>query len=600
LGSGVANSDAPSGFCAGRLAGAGFDGPGAFGKSDAPVVAGLLAAGGAGLFVGGAALAAGAALAGEAAGAPATLPADPAAAFEAGPAAALAAAVPAAPGAGPAPALAAGPVVALAGGPAEAFATAPVFAAAPALFEPAVPGAALPEAAAALAGVVLTGPGPLPAPLAGPAFPAAGAFAAGPFAAGPFAAPAALPGAGLAAPAALPVADFAGAAGAFAFAAFPAAKAFGFAAALAGAGRPRAASTRPRLVSRAARTSSASAYSRRSTRLKRFSTSRSTRRTSATGAPGAEGSKTTVGSIRATVRASWEPPLLVRLQPLAWASLVIVAGPAAADALDSWSTAPRAVASVLLWALWGGVLLASLAPRPLGLTALRVAAPLAVVLALLAAPGGGPLEAALAVAGTGLACWLAFTPAVGYRFVNGAAYGEERRFPLRVPPALVLGPLPLAVLLIGAGVAAGPLLLADRRWVIGVLALAAGVPVVRAAGRSVYSLSQRWAVLVPAGIVLKDPLTLIDPVLFPRDRIASLRPLPFPAAPAEDVVDLRLGAVPGSLVLELTEEAQLFRARGRLRGGESVKARRIAFCPRQTERLLAEAAARKKPRGSVL
>jgi hypothetical protein len=258
------------------------------------------------------------------------------------------------------------------------------------------------------------------------------------------------------------------------------------------------------------------------------------------------------------------------------------------------------VASVLLWALWGGVLLASLAPRPLGLTALRVAAPLAVVLALLAAPGGGPLEAALAVAGTGLACWLAFTPAVGYRFVNGAAYGEERRFPLRVPPALVLGPLPLAVLLIGAGVAAGPLLLADRRWVIGVLALAAGVPVVRAAGRSVYSLSQRWAVLVPAGIVLKDPLTLIDPVLFPRDRIASLRPLPFPAAPAEDVVDLRLGAVPGSLVLELTEEAQLFRARGRLRGGESVKARRIAFCPRQTERLLAEAAARKKPRGSVL
>ena len=52
--------------------------------------------------------------------------------------------------------------------------------------------------------------------------------------------------------------------------------------ALAAAGRPRAASTRLRLVSRAARTSSASANSRRRTRLKRFSTSRSTRRTSAT------------------------------------------------------------------------------------------------------------------------------------------------------------------------------------------------------------------------------------------------------------------------------------------------------------------------------
>ena len=258
------------------------------------------------------------------------------------------------------------------------------------------------------------------------------------------------------------------------------------------------------------------------------------------------------------------------------------------------------MASVLLWVVWGGVLLASLAPRPLGLAALRLAAPLTVVLALLAVPATGPVKAALAVAGTAVACWLAFTPGVGYRFVNGAAYGEERRFPLRVPPALVLGPLPLAGVLIGAGVAAGPLLLADERWVPGVLAVAAGVPLVRTAGRSVYALAQRWAVLVPAGIVLKDPLTLVDPVLFPRDRIASLRPLPFPTAPADDIVDLRLGAVPGSLVLELTDDAQLFRARGRQRGGQSVKARRIAFCPRQTGRLLAEAATRKKPRGSVL
>jgi hypothetical protein len=107
-------------------------------------------------------------------------------------------------------------------------------------------------------------------------------------------------------------------------------------------------------------------------------------------------------------------------------------------------------------------------------------------------------------------------------------------------------------------------------------------------------------VLVPAGIVLKDPLTLVDPVLFPRDRIASLRPLPYPSAPADDILDLRLGAVPGSLLLELTEEAQLFRARGRMRGGEAVKARRLAFSPRQPESLLAEVATRKKPRGSVL
>ena len=75
----------------------------------------------------------------------------------------------------------------------------------------------------------------------------------------------------------------------------------------------------------------------------------------------------------------------------------------------------------------------------LGLTALRVTAPLAVILALVAAPATSAPKALLAVTGTAVAAWLAFTPAVGYRFVNGAAYGEERRYPLRVPPALVLG-----------------------------------------------------------------------------------------------------------------------------------------------------------------
>lgn len=285
---------------------------------------------------------------------------------------------------------------------------------------------------------------------------------------------------------------------------------------------------------------------------------------------------------------------------MAWASLVVTAGPAAADALDSWSAGPRALASVLLWAAWGAALLACFAPRPLGLTVLRVTAAAAVVLALAATPATTPLRALLAVAGTALTAWLVFTPAVGYRFVNGAAYGDERRYPLRVPPALLLGPVPLAGALVAGGVVAGPLLLADQRWVAGVVAVAVAVPVVRTAGRSVYALSQRWAVLVPAGIVLKDPLTLVDPVLFPRERIASLRPLPFPTAPADDIVDLRLGALSGSLVLELSEDHQLFRTRGRQRGGEAVKARRLAFSPRQPDALLREAATRRKPRGSVL
>src|SRR5207237_8372943 len=131
-----------------------------------------------------------------------------------------------------------------------------------------------------------------------------------------------------------------------------------------------------------------------------------------------------------------------------------------------------------------------------------------------------------------------------------------------------------AAVLVAAGGLSVTLPLTYKRYIAGLIDVVVADPVVRAAGRSLYALSQRWAVLVPAGIVLKDPLTLVDPVLFPRERIASLRPLPFPTAPADDVLDLRLGAAAGSLVLELPDEAPLYRPQGRVRGGEAVQARR--------------------------
>ncbi len=264
-----------------------------------------------------------------------------------------------------------------------------------------------------------------------------------------------------------------------------------------------------------------------------------------------------------------------------------------AAALDPWSSAPRLLATVVLWGAWGAGLVATLVPRPAGLTVLRVGAGLAVLVAALTAGEASVRAGLAALAGTLAVAFAALHPAVGYAFVNGAAYGDERRFPLRLPPALLLGPLPLAVPVLGVGAAAGPLLLAGGHPVPGLLALLAGWPLAAALARSLYSLSQRWAVLVPAGIVLKDPLALADPVLFPRDRVASLRPLPYPTAPAADVCDLRLGAVAGSLVLELTEEATLVRTSARRRGGETVRARRLAFSPRLPDLLLADATRRR-------
>lgn len=281
---------------------------------------------------------------------------------------------------------------------------------------------------------------------------------------------------------------------------------------------------------------------------------------------------------------------------VAWLTLPITAGPAAGDALADWSAPPHTLAEVLLWAAWAIALVALLAPHPIGLTTVRVVGSTFVALAVVvvatgsadSAPAGVALVAAL-VAGV---LTIAF-PAVSFACANGIAYGDERRYPLRTPPALWLGPLPAAPLLVAAGVATGPLLLADGRIVPGVVAVAVGLPLAVLAARSLHSLSLRWVVLVPAGLVVVDAMTLADPVLFTRERIASLRPMTRREPRAGDAVDLRLGARGGSVGLFLDRPTEVARAR---RGRDNIGVQHIGalcFATVYTAEFLATAAARR-------
>jgi hypothetical protein len=281
---------------------------------------------------------------------------------------------------------------------------------------------------------------------------------------------------------------------------------------------------------------------------------------------------------------------------LAWATLPITAGPAAGDALADWSAPPRTLAEVLLWAAWSASLVALLAPHPVGLTTVRVVGSAFVALAVVvvvtgSADGAG---AAVALVATFVAGALAIAfPAVSFACANGIAYGDERRYPLRTPPALWLGPLPAAPLLVAAGLASGPLLLADGRVVAGVVALVVGVPVAALAARSLHSLSMRWAVLVPAGLVVVDAMTLADPVLFMREGIESLGAIARREQLPGAAVDLRLGARGGSVAMSLDRPTEVVRARrGRGRAGaEHVNA--LCFATVYSAELLATAAARR-------
>jgi hypothetical protein len=283
-------------------------------------------------------------------------------------------------------------------------------------------------------------------------------------------------------------------------------------------------------------------------------------------------------------------PWLVRL---CWVILPFTVGPAMGAALHPYSGPVRVTAAVLAWAAWAAVFVGTLVPYPIGLTALRSAAPAAAVVAVTAALTGRPsvLDATLAVGSTLLAVVVAFTPATGVLYVNGPAYPNERRYPLRPPGPLLLGPLQLVwAVTVGAPVI-GILLLAGGAWVAGGVVLGLGSPAAYVMSQALHRLSRRWVVFVPAGLVIHDPLTLAQPVLFQRQDIEGLGP----AAADSTALDLTMNA-PGlalELVLRAETELQLVQ-RGHAQAG-TVSVDRVLITPTRPGQVLAEASGRRIP-----
>ena len=285
-------------------------------------------------------------------------------------------------------------------------------------------------------------------------------------------------------------------------------------------------------------------------------------------------------------------PWVVRVT---WGLLPLLAGPAFAAALDPTSGAVRRAASVGLWAAWAVTLLATLVPAPLTLTIVRVVAPAAPPATAWAAATGRPsaLAAAAAIGATVLAAAVALAPAVGRAFVNAPAYPNERRHLLRLPAALVLGPVPLAWMTTVAAPTATVLLAASGVWAGAALALAVGAPAAVVAARSLHNLTERWLVLVPAGVVLRDSLTLAEPVLFRSQLVVALRP-----APADsDSLDLTMGAAGLALELLLSEKVPMTLVKPRERRSETGASARLLVTPTRPGAVLADAAERKIPVG---
>jgi hypothetical protein len=288
--------------------------------------------------------------------------------------------------------------------------------------------------------------------------------------------------------------------------------------------------------------------------------------------------------------------MILWLLRIAWAVLPLTGGQAAREVLSSWSGPTRIVAFTLLWTVWLIGLVGVFSPRPWGATAVRTTAPVFLVLAITSAFVHDVFSVAAVVASLSAACAfvLASTPTFGRVCADGVAYGDERRFPLKVPPALFLGPLPISVALVAAGISVGPLLLADGRWVWGAIATIVGVPIAAVLLRSIHSLAKRWAVLVPAGIVIADAMTLSDTTLFPREFVAAIASEPAGASP-DGATDLRVGAVRDSLQILLTEPTDLIRIRRGRSDTEAVVTDLLLVAPVAPRALLELARTRRLP-----
>ncbi|HVV37033.1 MAG TPA: hypothetical protein VHC63_10560 [Acidimicrobiales bacterium] len=269
---------------------------------------------------------------------------------------------------------------------------------------------------------------------------------------------------------------------------------------------------------------------------------------------------------------------------VAWALLPIAAGSGLAHRLDGWNTGARTAASLLLWAGWATVAVATCVATPISLAVARVGV----------AAGVGVTAAARtpAVIVAIVAAAIAARPEAAEWFVNGPAYANERRFPLRVPGPVAFGPLWLASALVVVGPAEGIILVAGGHYVLGVPVLVVGAALAYFSARSLYVLTRRWVVFVPAGLVLHDPLALVDPVLFERPVIETLR-----AAPADtDSLDLTQAALGLAVELVLLDKVPMVRNLGR-KHAEAGSSARLLFTPTRPGRVLAEAAERRIPVG---
>jgi len=205
-----------------------------------------------------------------------------------------------------------------------------------------------------------------------------------------------------------------------------------------------------------------------------------------------------------------------------WIAVAVSGAPALDSALQGRSDTVRWVATGLSAAIWLAGVAAVAITATSTLTLARVVIPMVIPATILAMIYEADFPASLGTLIFGLiTVTVVYSPEYGQLAVQSSAYGNEVRFPLRPPLGYAIASV-LAWLVFVAALISGALLSAAQMFLIGMFFVVLAVALCVLAVPRWHRLSQRWLVLVPAGVVIHDPVNLSDTVMLKRSQVRHI------------------------------------------------------------------------------
>jgi hypothetical protein len=273
-----------------------------------------------------------------------------------------------------------------------------------------------------------------------------------------------------------------------------------------------------------------------------------------------------------------------------WASRLSViatglAVPLLNNALRQMSSLTGISSTVGIWLLWSIALLCTLVPSSSALTAIRLALPtIFVIVAAAAVAIGISSGVAAALAISLLASLLIFSGDIGDSFVQLAAYGDERRYLLRCPPAMLLVQVLSWLVWLTLTIVAINLLASDA-LILGAIVAIVALLLAIVLPRRFHRFSRRWLVSVPAGLVIHDHVVLAETAMFMNNAVVEID---VDLAPSE-AADLSGKCSGVGLLIALKDfDTVVLAATPKTPGGSAIHVKSMRVCPTRPGRAITE------------